>query len=374
MANYRILEVAEAINQLVADLPLGSMQEKRMQRKHGQAASSRWRLFGRTLINKQEDYIFHRGGSMEFQFNLGEEADPNTGKRRVRYGLALSYQPTREIPGPLNSLAGQTSRLNKLIEDRSALLNGLSMTVYFPERKGETHYDAHQPFDELLPVRRSFYFVGRFVSGTLQDLSDEEIRGIAYGLNDMLPLYEAVEFGPADGVPVRVQQADKESAARDTLREVLFPAGGGKKPEQRRAPTPSNDVDYLAGQARNKAIGDGGESLVVAHERKKLIDTERPDLAELVEKMLDGTGYDVRSYDEDGVELHIEVKTTTSGINAPFFLSKNEWLYATDRQNPFIIYRLHNYNTELNTADFFIINNPEGQLDLVPEVYKVYRQ
>ncbi|MEO8069306.1 MAG: DUF3883 domain-containing protein [Flavobacteriales bacterium] len=155
---------------------------------------------------------------------------------------------------------------------------------------------------------------------------------------------------------------------------MIFPTGGGKKPEQRRAPTPSNDVDYLAEQARNKVVGDGGESLVVAHERKKLIDAQRPDLAELVEKMLDGTGYDVRSYDEDGEELHIEVKTTTGGINAPFFLSRNEWLYATDRKNPFIIYRLHNYNAELNTADFFIVDDAEVQLDPVPEVYKVYRK
>lgn len=66
--------------------------------------------------------------------------------------------------------------------------------------------------------------------------------------------------------------------------------------------------------ARNRALGKQGEELVFQHERSRLLAADRNDLAKKVEwtseERGDGAGYDIRSFESDGKERLIEVKTT----------------------------------------------------------------
>jgi hypothetical protein len=68
-------------------------------------------------------------------------------------------------------------------------------------------------------------------------------------------------------------------------------------------------------------IGLEGERYVYEHERRKLKRASRPDLAARVEMVsVSGSdwGYDIRSFEKDGTELHIEVKATTrSPLDGP---------------------------------------------------------
>lgn len=88
-------------------------------------------------------------------------------------------------------------------------------------------------------------------------------------------------------------------------------------------------IDYEKRQRNNQSIGKIGEQAIVDYEIGKLKSLGRSDLAEKVEwvsKTDDSLGYDVKSYDENGEELHIEVKTTknTDKDGMAFFLSDNE--------------------------------------------------
>lgn len=57
----------------------------------------------------------------------------------------------------------------------------------------------------------------------------------------------------------------------------------------------------------------------------------------------DGLGYDIRSFETDGRERFIEVKTTTFGERTPFFVSANEVRFAHDHPAQFKLYRLFDY-------------------------------
>lgn len=80
--------------------------------------------------------------------------------------------------------------------------------------------------------------------------------------------------------------------------------------------------------ARNRALGRKGEELVLHYERRRLIAGGRQDLADKLEWTSEerghGAGYDVASFELDGRERLIEVKTTNGSARTPFYLSENE--------------------------------------------------
>ena len=79
---------------------------------------------------------------------------------------------------------------------------------------------------------------------------------------------------------------------------------------------------------RNRSLGKAGEAFVVDVERHHLASAGRLDLSRKVRWVADedgdGAGYDVHSFDPQGQERLIEVKTTNGAARTPFFLSRNE--------------------------------------------------
>jgi len=99
--------------------------------------------------------------------------------------------------------------------------------------------------------------------------------------------------------------------------------------------------------ARNRKLGRQGEELVFMHEQWRLRSADRLDLAREVEWTSevrgDGAGYDIRSFELDGSERLIEVKTTNGAAKTPFFLSENERAFSDERPEAFRLLRLYNF-------------------------------
>jgi len=103
--------------------------------------------------------------------------------------------------------------------------------------------------------------------------------------------------------------------------------------------------DPVARDFRNRALGKAGEALIVDFERRRLAALERMDLAAKVRWVAqedgDGAGYDIHSYDREGNDRLIEVKTTQGPRTTPFFVTRNELSLAHERPDHFRLYRLY---------------------------------
>lgn len=105
--------------------------------------------------------------------------------------------------------------------------------------------------------------------------------------------------------------------------------------------------DYLEREAQNLSLGLAGEAFVVQFEHWRLIELGQPRLADKVEHVSqskgDGLGYDVLSFDADGKERFVEVKTTTFGRDTPFFVSRGELALSHGAKEQFHLYRLFEF-------------------------------
>lgn len=108
--------------------------------------------------------------------------------------------------------------------------------------------------------------------------------------------------------------------------------------------------DYLEQEAANRSLGRAGEDFVVRFERWRLLQLGLGQLAERVEHVAktrgDGLGYDVLSFEADGIERFIEVKTTSFGKRTPFFVSSNEVEFARATPDRFTLYRVFDFRAE----------------------------
>ncbi|MCD1116958.1 DUF3883 domain-containing protein [Chryseobacterium turcicum] len=96
-------------------------------------------------------------------------------------------------------------------------------------------------------------------------------------------------------------------------------------------------IDYSNRSKKFKRIGDRGEQIVLRAERQFLKKNGKMDLAKLVDQISerdDSVGYDIKSYDLDGTEKLIEVKSTLRKIGkSNIFLSANELQVAENEKN-----------------------------------------
>lgn len=118
----------------------------------------------------------------------------------------------------------------------------------------------------------------------------------------------------------------------------------------------------MVSEARLKEIGLVGETLVLAHEIARLNGADRSDLAAAVRHVSvldgDGAGYDIRSFNADGSNRFIEVKTTTGPAETPFPISANEVAFSQHAGDAFALCRLANLDMSVGAAEYFELSGP----------------
>lgn len=132
------------------------------------------------------------------------------------------------------------------------------------------------------------------------------------------------------------------------------------------------DVDFEKKGKVQKDLGDAGEELVKQHELKKLLAAGLNKLSVQVRIAKPNEGYDVYSFDENGNEKFIEVKTTTTRALNRFYLTRHEIDFMRLNKGHYSLYRVYNFDEENNSGEFFELEGDvEAQLIKDPTQYEV---
>lgn len=129
------------------------------------------------------------------------------------------------------------------------------------------------------------------------------------------------------------------------------------KVAERDSPWGQNAIhrDYLQREAQNRSLGFAGEEFVLQLEHWRLVSLGQDKLADKVEHVCrtrgDGLGYDVLSFETDGRERFIEVKTTAFGKETPFFVTQNELGFSKSATNQFHLYRIFEFRKQPRVFD-----------------------
>ena len=137
-------------------------------------------------------------------------------------------------------------------------------------------------------------------------------------------------------------------------------------------PSVLSQRDYLAREARNQSLGIAGEEFVVHYERWRLTQRGHERLADRIEHTSkvrgDSAGYDVLSFEEDGRERFIEVKTTAFAKETPFFISAGEISFANSHEMEFRLYRVFEFRRAPRL--FELRGRPDRHCRLDPTTYR----
>jgi hypothetical protein len=151
------------------------------------------------------------------------------------------------------------------------------------------------------------------------------------------PGKNAAPLGPADDAPLWIgpPPTHGNTPPPDELEQMVAIA---------------RKYDVAGRNDRNRALGRAGEESVLAHERANLLAAGRVDLASEIRWVSqvdgDGAGYDIRSFDIDGSDRLIEVKTTNGWERTPFHITRNELSVADQYRDEWRLVRLWNFARE----------------------------
>ena len=182
--------------------------------------------------------------------------------------------------------------------------------------------------------------------GLLWDVVEHRVYAMPELTSTVARLVEQPAMKPTSIGDILSIQVDAPIRAKK--REVLY--------EERFTPRMSPKRNYLEQEARNQSLGRAGEELALEFEHQRLWRAGHKTLADRIEHVStngDGHGFDIRSFEMDGRERLVEVKTTRFGALTPFFASKNEVEISDERSAEYYVYRLFEFS---KSPRLFLLN------------------
>lgn len=199
----------------------------------------------------------------------------------------------------------------------------------------------------------------RNVSAVLEEIGIPWLPGLVPAHNYQDALVEAVgaqvELHPQLLIDPAASQPRFTGAGMPTL--VAPPAFSNsdrdRRPEALRRLV--SRYDPAERDERNRSLGRAGERMVIEFERQRLLRAGRDDLAAKVRWVsdLDGDhlGYDIRSFEPDGEERLMEVKTTNGHARTRFWLSANQCEVAASNSDTYRVRRVYHFRNGVQMFD-----------------------
>jgi hypothetical protein len=195
----------------------------------------------------------------------------------------------------------------------------------------------------------SIEFKHQNISAVLQQLGLPGIRGYLPAANYQKVMISAIDhYLAGNPVALHPERAVSGFAERPSLfvetPPTLLPVAP-RREDMQRLVRKFNPVER---DFRNRKLGREGEELVLHFERERLEQRDRADLAKKIrwisEEDGDGAGYDILSFDEKGRERFLEVKTTVGSDITPFYITRNELSFSSERPDAFRLCRVFDFS------------------------------
>lgn len=349
-----------------------------------EAAIQEFDSVGRTAF--LEKYGF--GKSREYMLR-----DPETGKlydSKAIVGVAYGYAFPDEGPLRAADFSGGEATVERILLDlgfevvrvgQDWVPSEIDATIeaYFEMLRLESlglaynKSERNEQLREKLPTRSKASIELKFqnISAVLDQLALPYIRGYKPRANFQVLLRQAV-LQYVDSHREALTHVMEHFDERTTPGEQQFRGVLVEPPKIEMPPSTVKRVrlprklDYAAREERNRTLGYGGEAWTVGFEKARLVDAARPDLASRIDwisdRLGDGTGYDILSFETSELARFVEVKTTNGASGTPFIVTRNELEFSEETEDAFCLYRVFDFAV---APKLFILRGPlAGNLEL----------
>lgn len=135
---------------------------------------------------------------------------------------------------------------------------------------------------------------------------------------------------------------------------------------------PVSGVDYLEREQQNYSLRMAGEQFVIACETRRLMEAGCDIYADGIEHVSaeegEACGYAIHSYDLDGSDRFIQVKTTRFRRETPFYVTANEVEFSSTQRKRYWLYRVFDFRER---PRLYCMNGPlDEHLSLEPTTYR----
>lgn len=247
-------------------------------------------------------------------------------------------------------------------EDEIIVEDYLAMFAMYLRGEGFNKAEHNRQLQKLLPGRKrgSIEFKHQNISAVMTDLNLPYLPGYRPAQNfqkSILPgIVERAFYSKPELVELVAKIVSKETTKPSGIADILAiqvepPKRENKQNklyEERARPRVATKRNYLEQEARNQSLGLAGEELVMEFEHRRLWTAGAKTLAERIKHVSrvegDGCGFDILSFETNGRERLVEVKTTRFGALTPFFASKCEVEVSDERSAEYHVYRLFDFS------------------------------
>ncbi len=277
---------------------------------------------------------------------------------------------------------GENKRIENIIKNRlSPMFKGKILATYYPDKYLNIFSEEHiNHFLDILPIERipTNKIHIEFKKEILLDFRDND-NIMQKWSNTLYGCFLYAKFPPPSRNIDNKLQPFQEHIYPPL--EKVQPVAIYKIEEKNNCSRNSDDkekkVDYERQSRINKKLGERGERIVLKYEKDTLQKNKLERLIERIKQVSkenDSLGYDILSFNFNGNEKYIEVKSTLAtpkDIN--FFLTHNEYLKAQELRENYYLYIVYEANT--SNPKILMIKNPfiiqKENIEMNPMNYRV---
>lgn len=285
----------------------------------------------------------------EIEFDLDESFSQSSGSVRAAEG---AERIARAIAGkvPRGRHRATFCEALEIVASSGASLEFCLQTFGIPERprswrildgsRQDTIRSIVEQYGVLLPAPAETIIAveGNDIGGVEIGTGDETVAGIT---GDKLVAASLVEAEPQTVILTLPSGLDfnQVQVGVPTRRPAQRPVTAGGRAGRK--------IDYQARQESNDAVGQLGEHFAMLYERWRLREHGKlRDEIVHVSRSDDSAGFDIRSFEVDGSDRFIEVKSTLGPAETQFFVSDAELRMARELGTSYVILRVFNLSSD----------------------------